>query len=276
MKISHDVAAVPRLGDAPDCAVQVWREANGEAFAHCATVDGLHWIEMPGIARFSFGPAGGEVNAVPHPGAGPEVVRDAYRGTALPMILQARGTEVLHASAILTAQGVVAFCGESGTGKSTIAVGFNRRGYKLWADDAVAFDASRTVALPLPFRPRLRPAAAAFFATTGNGVSAGEGREEPGRAAPRPEPLAAVCILERVAEIAYGAVVERLAPSAALRSVLLHAFCFSLRDPQCKRRMIEHYVKLVERVPCFAIRFQPGLEGLSGVLETIELRVMGS
>src|ERR671935_59558 len=64
------------------------------------------------------------------------------------------GREVLHASAVITARGVVAFCAVSTTGKSTIAYQFSRRGYGIWADDALAFDgADRGVtALWLPFQ----------------------------------------------------------------------------------------------------------------------------
>lgn len=185
------------------------------------------------------------------------------------MILQARRTEVLHASAILTNAGVVAFCGESGTGKSTIAVGFGRRGYGVWADDAVAFDmsAASPLAIPLPFRVRLRPRAAAFFAQSSSAASV---------AAPHPEPLAAVCVLERVSELEGGAVVERLPSLSAFCALLPHAFCFSLQDPRCKRRMTEHYLQLVERVPCLGIRFRPGLEGLAAILDVIQEGVVGS
>ena len=51
------------------------------------------------------------------------------------------------------------------SGKSTIAYGLHRRGYRLWADDAVALEVSESAitALPLPFDVRLRPATAALF-----------------------------------------------------------------------------------------------------------------
>jgi hypothetical protein len=275
VNIDNEVDHTPRLRDNPDGAIQVWREADGTAFAYCSTVDGLHWVEIPGIARFGCELATGEVDVVPDPGVGPEVVGEAYRGTALPMILQARGAEVLHASANLTERGVVAFCGASGAGKSTIAVGLNFRGYEIWADDAVALGEAGAV-IPLPFRAHLRPTAAEFFAEARNEVSADGAREDAGRAAFSSEPLAAVCVLERVAELSDRVVVERLAPPAALRSVLAHAFCFSLQDPHCKRRMTEHYLQLVGRVTCFGIRFRPGLEGLSTILDLVEREVIGT
>jgi hypothetical protein len=277
VNIANEVAHTPCLQENLDGAVQEWREADGTAFAFCATVYGVHWIDMPGIARFGFERAPGEVDVVPYPGVGPEVVGDAYRGTALPMILQARGVEVLHASANLTERGVVAFCGASGTGKSTIAVGLNHRGYEIWADDAVALGESGVV-IPLPFRAHLRPTAAAFFGAMRKEASGGEARKDgpAGRVASSREPLAAVCVLERVTDLADRVVVERLGPPAALRSVLAHAFCFSLQDPQCKRRMTEHYLQLVGRVACFAVRFQPGLEGLSTILDAVEREVIGT
>src|SRR5690606_18526516 len=95
----------------------------------------------------------------------PALIQDSYQRCVLPLVLQAAGTEVLHASAVLTPRGVLALCAESGTGKSTLAYGLSRRGYPLWADDAVAFEADETCtnAMPLPFALRLQRDAVRFF-----------------------------------------------------------------------------------------------------------------
>jgi hypothetical protein len=56
------------------------------------------------------------------------------------------GFELLHASAVTTSAGVVAFVAERGGGKSTLAAEFLRRGATLFADDIVALeDAGGTV-----------------------------------------------------------------------------------------------------------------------------------
>jgi hypothetical protein len=55
----------------------------------------------------------------------------------LPNVAIAAGLEALHASAVATAQGVIALAAVSGSGKSTLALELLRRGGALLADDTV-------------------------------------------------------------------------------------------------------------------------------------------
>ncbi len=89
--------------------------------------------------RFASSPIRGTSSHFPTE-ASPDSIEDTYRRGVLPLVLQLRGHEVLHASAVSTASGLLVLCGVSGTGKSTFAYGLSRRGYPLWADDAVVLD----------------------------------------------------------------------------------------------------------------------------------------
>jgi hypothetical protein len=171
------------------------------------------------------------------------------------MAVQALGREVLHASAVLTADGVVAFGAVSTTGKSTLAAALNRRAYPLWADDAVAFEASdgiiESVALP-------------FEGAPGGGGEAGT----PPR---RRESLAAVCVLERSSSpMSKSVIVSRLAPSEAFLALLTHAYCYSLDDVDRHRGMIDQYLDAARIVPVFRVIFEPGLDRLPPILDAIE------
>jgi hypothetical protein len=266
--IGDDPAHGVDLADAPD--VEVWRGAGGSVVAYGTILDGQHWIDMPGVARFRFGRRSRSVMARPHPAAGPGLVEDAYRRTVLPLALQVQGTEVLHASAVRSPRGVVAFCAESGTGKSTLAAALGERGYPLWADDAIAVDTSNipVMTVRLPFRLRLRPASAAFFG--GERAARVAGPEVPEEGAAERVRVAALFVLQRTDRVAGAVSVERLCASAALPAVLVHAYCFSLREPDRKRRMLQHYVRLVTGVPVFEVRIESGLERLPEVLDGIE------
>src|SRR5829696_203522 len=61
--------------------------------------------------------------------------------------------ETLHASAVVAPAGVVAFCARSATGKSTLAASLHRRGYDLWADDAVVWTPAGSRSLTFPVTP---------------------------------------------------------------------------------------------------------------------------
>jgi hypothetical protein len=267
---AEEISSRPGEADSP---VQVWRDEQGTTLASCYTLDGQRRVDVPGIASFRFGVPFKIVTASPITSVRPEVIEETYCRAVLPMVLQACGTEVLHASAVHT-EGVVALCGTSGVGKSTIAFALSRRGHRLWADDAVAIDLSgpAVVALPLPFEMRLRPRAAALFGVEPQATGAPSCGRPMDQADKGPAPLAALCLLSRGEEERRGCGVrmERLRPSAALPALLAHAYCFSLEDPGLKRAMIQRYMELAARMPVFALRFRPGLELLPWILDEIE------
>ncbi len=64
-------------------------------------------------------------------------IEHIFFNQVLPLVLNSMGIEVLHASSILTSKGAVAFVGDSGFGKSTIATSLISQGCKLLSDDAV-------------------------------------------------------------------------------------------------------------------------------------------
>jgi len=273
--IVGDAAPARNLADVA-ADVEIWRDTEDAIVAYSAMVDGQHWIDMPGAARFRFEATGGAVEAHPHPPANPARVHDAYRRAVLPLVLQVRGTEVLHASAVRSPRGVVAFCAGSGTGKSTLAAALGRRGYPVWADDAIAVDTSSipVTTARLPFQIRLRPAAAALV--RGDRPAMGvAGSEISGEGAVEQVAMAAACVLRRTDRVAGAVAVEALSPSAALPALLAHAYCFSLQDAERKRRMLRHYASLAARVPVFEVRIESGLGRLPEVLDGVEVWMSG-
>jgi hypothetical protein len=257
----------PPAPDESDPATTVWRDDEGTIVARGSVREGRHWIHVPHLGAFAFAAAEREVTAIPDPGADPAIVDDAFRRMVLPLALQARGFEVLHASAVRTRAGVVALCARSRTGKSTIACALDRRGHSLWADDAVCFETKddHVDALPLPFMLRLRPASVAFF---GDDAKTSELRE-PVEA----EPLAAAFILERSG--AASPELSRLSPADAFRAVLTHGYCFSMHDRNRNSAMMRNYLELVERLPVFEIAIPHGLDRLDATLDLIESAVAG-
>ena len=79
-------------------------------------------------------------------------------GSCFGALLHQRGLLVLHASAVQTPKGAVAFAGVSGSGKSTALGVFLRRGYPLLSDDLAAIrrdENGRLVVEPAIPRARL-------------------------------------------------------------------------------------------------------------------------
>jgi hypothetical protein len=247
-----------------------WRDAAGGVVAYARASGERYWMDLPGFATFCFDERSDHVVAAPHPGIAADAVAELYWHSALPLVVQARGGEVLHASGVLMPRGVVALCGASKSGKSTIAYGLHRRGYRLWADDAVALDVTEPAitALPLPFDVRLRPATAALFGLGERAArlaGSGDSSKPVGRA---PAPLEAVCVLRRGAP--RSVILAPLKASEAYPALLANAHCFSLEDPARKRLMLDRYLSLVARVPVVALNVPDGLEDLPAILDALE------
>jgi hypothetical protein len=230
-----------------------------------------HWLCVPSLANFKFRSGSAVVTAYAAPGASHEDVWDAYQASVLPIVVQiVLGGQSIHASAVVTpGERVVAFCGASETGKTTIAVGLSRRHYALWADDVVAFEDpfDRLTALRLPFQLNLREKSAAYFdAATGDATIRPNGD-------PREwtrSPLAAFFVLDPLEEPRESYVIQRLSPSEAFIALLTQSFRFKPQAREEKRRMMRDYLEAVSRLPVFRVRFREGFETLPDVLDEIE------
>jgi hypothetical protein len=267
--------ATPVLPDLTDPSVQVWYENSGSVCAYGYIASGQHWMHFPGLGSYGFSSRSDEVIAFGQPSARLDWLRDTFYRSVSPMALQVFGKEVLHASAIATACGTIAFCAISECGKSTIAYGLSRRGHPLWADDAVVFEISdRGVwAHPMPFEIRLRPPSAQYFGFSRTGADNTTSSDFVSQVNVKPRPLAAVCLLERGDRLEPTRI-HRILPIHAFPAALSHAYCFSLQDMERKRRMMHAYLALVREVPVFTIRFSTGLEALPELLESIEQEII--
>ena len=249
---------VPALDGENASTTTVWRDLAGEVCAWAELSDGARWLHVPDVASYRLADDGTEVHALPDPSASPALVRTGYLRTVLPMAVQALGREVLHASAVRAPRGVVGFCAVSTTGKSTLAAELSRRGFELWADDALALDerADGIAALALPFESFVRGPVAPADERRGTDEAA---------------PLAAVCVLGRdgVADGGRWPRIRRLPPTDAFLGLLTHAYCYSLDDAERKRRMVAHYLRVAEQIPVYEVVFRPGLEHLPETIDGV-------
>ncbi len=242
----------------PSCEPHLDR--SGRICAYTFVHEGVSWLYLPGLAYFRLWPGNGYVEAFPEPEASASTVAEAFYRIALPMALQAAGYEVLHASAVSDTTRVHVFCGASRSGKSTIAHALSNRGFRAWADDAVAFSADdgQATAIPLPFALRLRDDVADFFGVhrpSGHTERKDGGAARSGRSPTRDRVdlvARARARLER-----RPAVGPRGAPRSSLPLVLRLA-----RDQAVRRRMSTQFLELIASVPLFRVSVRPALDTL--------------
>lgn len=247
-----------------------WKDNQGEICAYGKIEGDDYWFFMPGIGHYALDTQIMSVTAYPQRNTPESRIWDTYYRTVLPLFLQSQGAEILHASAVSTAQGVIAFCARSETGKSTLAFGLSKRGYPLWADDAVMFRVQEAVtAIQLPFSVRLRKPSADFYQypdrdhrdllTENSSIELQE------------KSFRGLFILERFASDNEKIVhIEAISPSTAFTTVLPHAYSFSLENQKRKTQMMQQYLSFVDKIPIFSLKFKPGLDHIKTILDDIE------
>jgi hypothetical protein len=262
-KISDESA--PLLPDPEDPSVQIWRDYCGKECAYAYETSKDYWLHFAGTATYKIDRSSNSICGYPDSFSTHERVLDLYTRIVLPIALHIHGTQVLHASAILTRFGVAAFCAMSETGKSTIAFALSQRGYHQWADDAVPFKIRnrRVDALPFIFDRRIHSKTAAHLGLKGKVIDH-ENHSEP-------VPLSILFVLHRMNETQTEPIkIHRLSPPQAFRSVLLHAHFFNLNSTELKKAMLASYMDLTSLVPAVEIHFQPGFDKLPVLLDEIE------
>jgi hypothetical protein len=140
-----------RLGDVPNRLPQAV-----EIDPDCFATSTYYWLRIHGIGCYQV-TNGEEIVVCPETGARPLDVRAYLLGTLFVALCQQRHLLPLHASAVSTENGVVAFLARSGQGKSSLAADLAQRGFSVLADDVCLIDsASSGPAIVIPTAPWLK------------------------------------------------------------------------------------------------------------------------
>lgn len=115
-----------------------WRFPGGELWLSFAKVDGGYLLRFNQMGDFFIDKRGKEIVCMPRPEISSDTIRHLLLNQVMPLVINLRGGEALHASAVLTPHGIVAFSGPAGSGKSTVAGCLLKAGYPLMSDDCLA------------------------------------------------------------------------------------------------------------------------------------------
>lgn len=267
LRIEREAPGPSALGST-ESSLTEWRDPSGRVCARGQVHARGAWVELPDVARYSLVTTSSLVTAVPVGRASETAVAEGFSRTALPFLLQVQGVQCLHASAILTAAGVVAMCGESGVGKSTLAAALAHFGFGVWADDAVAFECPRgrlATSVQLPFALRLSPSSLRLLASLAKRAAAGS--SVPGRE----QPIIGLLVLQRGGDGDPRLV--RLSPAEAFKAVVEHSYSFSLSQLDARRRFSENQLGLVTTVPSFRVWFTPTSRSFSALVQQVAAHV---
>lgn len=150
----------------------------------------------------------------------------------VPHLVLAQGFFVLHASAVQEKGGIVAFCGASGAGKTTLA----RRRKRLVSEDLVVLDGLEVL---VDAEPRLRAWATRGGPFRASSILRGSARE----------PLRSIAFVEVGRRAGARLRLNPLLPSEAFARLLAHSFAES-GDRRIWRRIVAASRQLAAKVPC--------------------------
>ena len=233
-------------------------------------------LRLPGIATY-YVRDGVEIVVQKDAGAPELDVRSYLMGNLFAVLCHQRGLLPLHASAIATPQGAVAFLGASGAGKSSIAAFLARRGHRILADDICLVDpAAPREQRVLPMAPWLKLWSATLDAMgeSSQGLPRIFSDDEKYRYVLQqpeaPTPLAELILLER-AEDQTGASFEALAPVHALHAVL--DFTYQSWLVRATGRIDRYFLRCgqaLDGVRVTRMRRAWGFEAMDATLEALE------
>lgn len=177
------------------------------------------------------------------------------------------GREPLHATAVVTDEGAVAFLGESGDGKSTLGALFVHGGCPLLTDDMLVLTAEHDQFLAHAGPPRIklyRGIANHIFGNTYRGMPMNPVTEKlvipltDEQVVRQPRPLGAIYLIreDRGGRRRHRPLIRRLSPAGALPRILAATASHWARDPDRLRRQFDFVTRLVQRVPIKTLSYR--------------------
>lgn len=196
---------------------------------------------------------GRDITVAPDPGVEESVLRQYIVGPVLALVLEQRGTLALHASAIRTRWGAVAFLADAGCGKSTTVVAFYDHGYPMVCDDILAVKANEEGLQVFPGFPRLKvwPAVATYLKIEEESLSPLQpateklGRSVLEKFSPGPLPLHRMYVLTEGASVA----IQALPPQEALIELVRNTFAVRFLYPKGSPAHFARCSQIVASVP---------------------------
>ena len=190
------------------------------------------------------------------------------------------GLEPLHATAVLTDRGVVAFLGESGYGKSTLGALFVHGGCPLLTDDMLVLTANRRGFLAHPGPPRIklyREIANRIFGDAYRGVPMNPVTEKlivplnDRQALQQAFPLGALYLIseERGGGRPVRPVIRRLSPARAFPRILAGTASHWASDPDRLKRQFQFVTRLVQEVPVKTLSYARNKEEIFRVRDAV-------
>ena len=241
--------------------VMTTEETDGTPWLTCSRTHEGYRLRFSGLADFAVDRSGHQVSCVAPPQTPPETIRHLFLDHVIPPLLNLRGREALHASAIGIAAGACAFIGMSGQGKSTLASAFHVIGYPILCDDCLVLKDDPDAVLVEPAYPGLRlwdDSRAVFFGSQRSTLPVSHYNHKRRISTPGSDsvcgesfPLRRIYSLLRndAAQATTNPVMEPLSIRDAFVELISYAFRLDLSDQAMLLRQMQVFERVANEVP---------------------------
>lgn len=253
MKIGYALRAARAQRESTDVPFHQWVLPDGVPWTLFFRVASGYLLRFPGLADFEISVGGTQVQCWPVERAAESTIEHLYLNQVLPLALSRTGRLMFHASAVVIPGGCIAFLGESGKGKSTLAASFAASGHSFLTDDGLSVSVDKDGCQVLPGHPSIRLWQSSQDAIIRRGVLQAPPVEYTRKArhlageslvfCQEPQTLRCVYILG--ADSVGPPTFERLSPSHALMELVRHSF---LLDIERKETLALHFDELAAMV----------------------------
>ncbi len=246
------------------------------------------WIWHRAIGTCHVRPNARQVDIYAETGTDDSLLALILAGQVSVFVLHQLGYPTLHASAVATPDGAVAFLGPKGQGKSTMAAAFLRRGAELLTDDVLPLHAREDGIYATPSLPIMKLWLEAAECTLG--VSDGLQNLAPdydkkllsldGRLpfAQAPVRVRAFYFLDRDAAATEGAdvVIRPLSRRDALAGLLAQVSYGAFLRPDEAARLLPFYARLTAQAPVCVVSYPSSFEHQEAVHRAIVADLAGA
>lgn len=135
---------------------EIWRLPDDSIGCVIYREDDTYRMRFPGLADFIAHRVTGQAECTPVEGVNHTTLQHIYLNQVMPAILSMLHRPVFHASCVVVDGVAIAFIGDSGKGKSTLATHLALHGNPMLTDDGLELEWAAEGYLALPSHPAIR------------------------------------------------------------------------------------------------------------------------
>jgi hypothetical protein len=242
-------------------------------------------LRFPDHADFLISRHGFHIKCRPLPDVSQSTIRHLLLDSVIPLILSRREPLVLHASAILSDSGAIAFIGTSGQGKSTLAASHGQLGYPLISDDYLVLRELAGAWIALPSYPGVRLLPKSTDGIFQMAPSTAEVSSYTSKTrisdvellpfADSPASLQCLYVLDDEVQAPREPAVEPISLRETFMKLVSSSFNLDITDKELLRRQFATLNQIVAALPCFRLRYARDFGTLPAVTRAIAIHQEG-